>query len=392
LDNVEWPENLACADIMYPDDYCEMIFLGDLPLSPGELDAVSAIASESGAWVTGIDLLEDVPWQMIAREQAIYPPGFLAHLDTSFVSHLLKLVDGRPFRMTANHRTVAALMALSITFGFKLNPTCASHEYACTGADSPEERLLRFRYADKLHPQLYADVALGRKESLPPPSAEELKPYRGNLEPIGKLEVQGFSLNYLAVLSALDIHTDPKYGKHDRKGRMARTLAFVEWIHSDGIMMSCYIYAAQALWGPENHGIKIIKKANSADPDILLRHARNAAWDLTILCVWSNLEGARDTEGQREPIHLLYTLDRSLAHLARFLFFCPLNSDRERMQLETAKVFWPEREAREVCQKRREIERRRHEPSRRSNQRDWSSTVPAMVEELESKLRQRLST
>lgn len=359
------------------------------PISPSDADRLSRIIWDSGGIVSAIPELRGADWILIARERTVHDVNFLVTVDSNFVISLLNLFRHRKSVSQADRRA-AALMALAIMFDMQVNPTIATYEYATTAKGDPRGLLARFRHADNLHPQAYADVALGRVTCLPAASQAEMEYWLKKESPVPPVTVKGYDPHYTAILGMLTIHTDPTMGPLTVQGRKKRMLRFLEWMHTDFIFVGYATILASFLWG-NGRASSLLRNPNTKDLQKLLANAKNTAWDLSLAYVWAEREIERAGR-PGVPVNLLFTMDQGLALIADRLIQNGNLPDATRKDhfLHQLTEFWPERDAAEIADIEQKYGFRREEPSRRCNRSSWQEYANGLAAELEERIRHNL--
>lgn len=359
------------------------------PISPSDANRLSRIIRDSGGIVSAIPELRGADWTLIAREHTVHNVNFLVTIDSNFMISLLNLFQHRK-SVSQTDRRAAALMALATMFNMQVNPTVAAHEYAKTAEGDPRSVLAEFRHADDLHPQAYADVALGRVTCLQAASQAEMKYWLKKESPVPPVTVKGYNLHYTAILGMLTIHTDPTMGPRTVQGQKKRMLRFLEWMHADFIFVGYATILASFLWG-NGRVSSLLHNPNTKDPQKLLANAKNTVWDLSFAHTWA--KGEIERAGRPGvPVNLLFTMDQGLALIADRLIQNGNLPDAARKDqfLHQLTEFWPERDAAEIADIEQEYGSRCQEPSRKCNRSSWQKYANGLTAKLEEKIHHNL--
>ena len=122
------------------------------------------MTSESNCIVSCIPEFRSGRWLDFIDDQIQFGTEYYAHIDANFLARLMEFSNDKP--TTKLERLTAATMCLAICANMKVNPTFATHEYAFSGSLEPDDRLAYFYFLDNTHPQLLADLALGRIQTI----------------------------------------------------------------------------------------------------------------------------------------------------------------------------------------------------------------------------------
>lgn len=99
------------------------------------------------------------------RESLDHGTHFVFMMDRNLITRLIFLSRGES--ATHAHRVAAAVHAFAQTTDSLIEPNMALYELAATdGGDEALSELAEFRRLDNSHPQLFADIAIGRSDTL----------------------------------------------------------------------------------------------------------------------------------------------------------------------------------------------------------------------------------
>ena len=101
----------------------------------------------------------------VLYQQNAHSVKFIAHIDHNFLTTLLCLTNPDRVNPQSVH-LASAIMALTISFGFTINPTHATIEYGISADGDAADKLFLFYCLNDIHPSEYADIALGKKTKL----------------------------------------------------------------------------------------------------------------------------------------------------------------------------------------------------------------------------------
>ena len=294
-------------------------------------------------------------WDAFIEEHVRFGTEFFAHLDLNFTARISEFTKDEP--KTELQKQTAAVMCLAICAHMKVNPTFASNEYLFSGSFDPEKRLAYFYFINNTHPQILANLALGRIHSI---SSGELPPTNQFGAPPKRTRL--FGLVHLALLKLMELHTSESSQTLSKPERgAARIAALLKWMHHDFLIVGSVMTFAHELWG-SNSVKSIVTSPNSTDAVKLLESVENAAWDLCLAENWADWEGKRLPN---DPMNMIFTHDRALRRIACSLLSAPGTEDVDRPYLESLKTMWPESIAKELFQCQRRLESDLDNPSRR---------------------------
>jgi hypothetical protein len=239
------------------------------------------------------------------RESLDYRTKCVFMVDRNLFTRLLSL--GRGERATQAHRVAAAVLAFAQTTESLIEPNMALYELAAT-ADTRTARmeLVEFRRLDNSHPQLFADVALGRRDSL------DLIYLSG--EPVAKAPDVNFTkplrrwlANYTAALKIATLELSPMPAERKMAG-------LISWIQNEFLHIGPALCLANRYLAPNGPKKRLFKSLRSSDRDRALKGVRNAAWDLAFVSEW---RAKVRTQSDGDKLWILATLDRGLHEVAR---------------------------------------------------------------------------
>lgn len=232
---------------------------------------------------------------------------------------------GQP--VDVHQRMAAAVIAFAQCLDIQIDPSIAFHELAPTqGNNVAHDELARFRVADNLHPSHWIDLALGRRDRLPPPnsvSQQELPdlsrpPHRWRMNYIATLKIGELELRQLEPLECV--------------------LGLFEWMYDDFILAGPAAVFACHYFSPRFPRKGLLKSLRSADRVRALAGVANATWDITHLSdLVRRVNEAHGTSTQ----YMFASLDDGLRRIARTLI-----TTHESAHLATSlEEWWPQGEA-----------------------------------------------
>lgn len=234
-------------------------------------------------------------------------------VDRNLFTRLLSL--GRGERATYAHQVAAAVLAFAQTTESLIEPNMALYELAATAnARTALMELVEFRRLDNSHPQLFADVAVGRRDSL------EL--IYLSQDPVAEAPDVDFTMplrrwlaNYTAALKIATLELSPVPAER----KMAE---LISWMQNEFLHIGPAVCLANRYLAPNGPKKRLFKSLRSTDRDRALAGIRNAAWDLAFVSEWSYEIKAQCED---DKLWILATLDRGLHEVAR-AFVLPADS------------------------------------------------------------------
>lgn len=226
-------------------------------------------------------------------------------VDRNLFTRLLSL--GRGERATHAHQVAAAVLAFAQTTESLIEPNMALYELAATAeARTARMELLEFRRLDNSHPQLFADVAVGRRDSL---DLIYLSGY-----PVAEAPDVDFTMplrrwraNYAAALKIATLELSQVPAERKMAG-------LISWMQNEFLHIGPALCLANRYFAPNGPKKRLFKSLRSSDRDRALAGVRNAAWDLAFVSEWS---AKVRTQSDGDKLWILATLDRGLHEVAQ---------------------------------------------------------------------------
>lgn len=231
------------------------------------------------------------------------------HVDRNLVSHIAACVSGRNAD-SADARYAAAVLAWAQCIDALVDPSIATHEGAATSsAVGALDELRLLQRADNTHPQIWSDIALGRRTAV---SASELGSEADRDVTVSALEgsVRDFEVHELALLRYVTLMREAR-GRPELAAR-----EFIQWMHAEFLWDSTAVCYALAVVGTDAGQAKRPKRADSDNHRRARLGVSNQAWDLTLLSHWTR-QMMRMKDSNSIPI--LASLDVDLHRVARRL-------------------------------------------------------------------------
>lgn len=281
-----------------------------LPIDPEDLaqivDLLRSHAVFAPSFVPTED--EDVYHPLTYRRQERHhstPTTLLP--DRNVFTRWLALVD--QIQPSIQHRVSAAIMVFAQCSDILIEPNLALYEAAMTaGSKAANEELRRFRIAENLQPNCWADIALGRIENLV--LSDNNLPAESESSPIDfEMPLRRWRRNYMILLKLAEL---------DLKGadRATQITELIRWMYEDFIISGPALIFAIYYLAPHSQRRGLLKNLRSDNRERALNGIRNAAWDVTFLSDWISRTSKQKTESM---LTVLCSLDRSLLRLANML-------------------------------------------------------------------------
>jgi len=291
-----------------------------IPLTPSDVPELERLLRSADPFVASTIDTDD-PYRLDDFVQhSIYGgAGIAALLDRNLVSRAVDLARGQLVEHSRGgsnvDRVAAACMAFLITAQVLTEPSIALYELVESVADADGQADLdSFRIADHLHPQAYLEVALSRAPGIHPDLIDEARLLvdaqyaqdrtrkQADLQmPLRHWRRHRCALTQIALLERRSLTGAEKFRQ------------LLEWSVEPGFFDGLAIALAARLFGRANLPGRLLKSAQSPEPEKCFAGVRNAAWDLTYVSYWSK----RSVEDEGKRIWILCTYDKNLRDLAR---------------------------------------------------------------------------
>jgi len=242
-----------------------------------------------------------------------------ALLDNNIVTQIIPLIDKtRSKPVTEEQRSICSIMSSLIYVGIETNPVSAFYErpnddrYPSKAQDD-----VYFRIADHIHPQIFADIAMGKIDEMPLDAIR-----KATYEVENNPKTQN-NINKFTVPQNPDFHYKAFYAvimklwilKKRNDNQINRLKEYLEWHHKNLISDSISIIAA--LQYLSNVGINgFIKGINSESKSKVIKGIKNCAWDIYHLELLSTLH----SKSNDDSIWLFCTRDQLLLQLSQNMF------------------------------------------------------------------------
>jgi hypothetical protein len=254
--------------------------------------------------------------------------------DRNIVSRLASAVQGNPVDPQTRH--AAAIMAFAHFTHIQFEPSISYHEYAPSHTNELAiEELKWFRVADNADPFEWIEVALGRKDAYKPFSLPtvETPPLLNLAKPLRR-----WGLNYIAVLKIAELElTVPS--------SFDRIMKLLDWMLDDFFLAGPAFLWACVYFAPNSPPKKgFIKNIKAADREKAIKGIRNATWDVTHL---SDFIARVQRPPKADTRFILASLDVGLRTVAHML----LQKESFSELAENLSRWWPERQARQICER-----------------------------------------
>lgn len=242
------------------------------------------------------------PCQLVNYSQ-YFEEEFFCLLDRNIVSYLIELVKGREldedFDKSKCFRLAAGLQAFLNAADITSEPGPSYNEYMeHAGIEAADRELAVFRSADNLDANIYLDIALSKRNSVPSDAVKSFP--AGEIVLLDMQErIKHFEFNIVVVKKALTLKAE---GISDYQV-MHKLL---DWLFED------YVFTS-----PAYHFLSIYfssKRISGMIKSDSYASVRNASWDLCLLQQWASLVSKMD--GRR---WLLATMDDAIKRTASLM-------------------------------------------------------------------------
>jgi hypothetical protein len=204
--------------------------------------------------------------------------------DRNVVSRLMSLLPCRPGAADHLARRAAAVMAFMIVSGSLLDAVVALGETSqANGAAAGRLEALQLAAMQNLHPQIFADVALGRRDRIPVDdlARETTDAARRGSETLDVEVWRQFLPEYGAALKLALI----RLAAGPREAAPSPMAEFLRWTYEDYMFLPGAVSYGSLAFSPSRHG-RMFKRLFSGEPKKALAGVRNAAWDMGLLRYW----------------------------------------------------------------------------------------------------------
>ena len=205
-------------------------------LSSEDQQEIQKIVRESGALIaTPSNIIDIYDMQRYRQESFTEDTQLKAILDNNIFTQILPFVDGRKTigePLSNETKIICGIMCFLIYAGIETNPVIALHERPYnSNFSSKENQDYYFRIADHIHPQVFADLAMGKITDIPEyffkEARSEVDTNPETQDDIGKASYENklderYLLIYMNILKAWLLY---KSGKN----QIERIKTYLEW-------------------------------------------------------------------------------------------------------------------------------------------------------------------
>lgn len=286
--------------------------------------------------------------------------------DRNLFSRWVSMVQGSPF--TEHHRLAAAVLAFCQCCDILIEPCVALHEVATQkGNDYANDEEAFFRIADNTNPAVWAEIALGSKESVLSPQQENQK-VKEKIDFAKPLKI--FRRNYIIALKLASIALKP--GKS-----MPLIQEFIDWMYTDFIFMGAATVLGLCYFAPNGSKKGLIKQLRSPDRSRAISGLRNAAWDMTIVTHW--LESVRN-QNTLNQLTILGSLDKMLHVISRsMLSFSDSAKDHDDFGKRRFQQLWGSETGNEIWKRLQRHFSNSENPERAANKTHANLTIEELI-------------
>lgn len=250
------------------------------------------------------------------EHQKPYPLMLSCFLDTNIVSILndvYRKKDNSPLNEAQTN--ACTLMSFLAYAGIEANPTLAFFERPKDSQyPSREEDDLLFRLADHLPPQVFADLAMGKKTQIPASNWETAKYAVNSCQiSIANIENTQYTRNLIDEAATKILYTHILKALIIRASSSPSAAAFsahLKWIETESLLVSESLLFIVSLFAETDHAA-LLKKRNSQDPEVLKTQSKNTATDLAIVRTVRKIH-SESLKENKHTITLFSSFDKKL--------------------------------------------------------------------------------
>lgn len=346
----------------------------ELPIPASDLQAIQAILSQDKilcAIEPDAVLYDCLTWR---RQTAHYGTQVFALFDRNVLNDVLAVARpaslGVREKCCGRSRIGAALMTFLQCSNVLIEPSMALFENPARAA----EEITLFRRADEVDARIYAEIALGRRDHLPPEMLPEPRrpiPTVNFYKPIsGRRNV----LIAILKIAELELAQEPPLAKMEQ---------FLRWSHKDFLFLAPVILLAAAYFTPRREGA-LLKNLHSPDRQKALTAIQNAVWDLQVIYQWNKRVFAQP---EKNHYWLLCSRDRALRRIAKV---AQCYTDEPGAGEIAARQFfqqcWGEKNGARLADLLFELHGDHENPSRMANRKPSSAYLDQLAADLEKKI------
>lgn len=228
----------------------------------------------------------------------------------------------------------AELMAYAQCLNLQFEPSIAYHELAhTTDNETAYEELRWFRKGDKVQPNEWIDIALGRRTTLDKCEVDS------NETRDLSLPLSRWRRNYLIALKIAELELLELAPSN-------RAIYLFDWLYDKFFLARPAAIFATMYFAPNAPRRDMIKKLRSNNRDRAIRGIRNAAWDMTHL---SDFTRRVNEEVNQQCRYIFATADEALASLAPLLIWSVGKDQIQNALAEKLTQWWPLNDAKNLA-------------------------------------------
>lgn len=297
--------------------------------------------------------------------------------DRNIVSRLAKATTG--CKADDQQRLAATVLAFAQCLDIQIEPSIAYHELGpAQGNSAAYDELARFRLADKSHPSVWIDLALGRSDRISSLGAPITITDKHDLaRPLHR-----WKCNYIVALKIGELELLPL-------PPVERTIKLLEWMYNDFILAGPAAVFACHYFAPNFPRKRLFKGLRSEHRERALAGAANAAWDITHLSEF--VRHANGAHGSNTR-YLFISLDEGLRRIARTLFSATMEDPSPEQLAIALAARWPHDQAYMIADKLFDFFQRSRNSAWYERQRKSPDAIPDFIARGEAHLRAWTST
>lgn len=252
-------------------------------------------------------------------------------VDRNIFSSLISIAQGEEVK--ERHQLAAAALAFIQTSEGLIEPNMAVYEYGEVDSEKAAEEVHWFRRLDNTHPQIMADIALGRSQVF---ESDLLAEAQGDKYDDVDFSIKptGWNRCYIALLkiALLELQRDAPKKKLER---------LIDWMADEYLFVSGALRFASIYWAPNARMSGMLKSLRSPDRQKALKGIGNATRDLLLV---SDFAKRVVDQTSTEELTILVSADKALLQLARGLLTAETETDAVHRQLaEEWRARWGDR-------------------------------------------------
>lgn len=294
----------------------------NLPISINDFSKLESIVSSANPFlIQPSTITEKYNLKEYVHAASFQDVSLYVLLDNNIFTRVISFSKGEKLATEPESRKVdqlaAAVMVFFLLGDFWIEPNISLYEKAWRNShEHAKYELENFRIADHIHPQHYADLALGKIDNISPKAIDQAKKnsilssVKNNdaIEEVNfKKTLTHWKTSYLFLLKATELWRGPN---DDFK----KAKSLIDWMVNDAFFSGVSSVFSLLLFSPSSPR-KMLKGIGSNNKNKLYSGLQNAAWDCVYVKHWINLA----THSETDTIWFLCSNDKALKQVASAL-------------------------------------------------------------------------